>query len=86
MIDHKLAEGMMGLHAPQAINAQQFAARTSELLELYPKEFSYAQMNLLDSHDMPRFLSLVKGDINRLRMAYTFVLTYPGAPTIYLRR
>ncbi len=54
MIDHKLAEGMMGLHAPpQAINAQQFAARTSELLELYPKEFSYAQMNLLDSHDMP---------------------------------
>lgn len=83
MIDHKLAEGMMGLHAPQAINAQQFAARTSELLELYPKEFSYAQMNLLDSHDMPRFLSLVKGDVNRLRMAYTFVLTYPGAPTIY---
>jgi len=83
MIDHKLAEGMMGLHAPQAINAQQFAARTSELLELYPKEFSYAQMNLLDSHDMPRFLSLVKGDVNRLRIAYTFVLTYPGAPTIY---
>ena len=83
MIEHKLAEGMMGLYAPQAINAQQFAARTSELLELYPKEFSYAQMNLLDSHDMPRFLSLVKGDVNRLRIAYTFVLTYPGAPTIY---
>ena len=83
MIDHKLAEGMMGLHAPQAINAQQFASRTAQLLELYPKEFSYAQMNLLDSHDMPRFLSLVKGDVNRLRMAYTFVLTYPGAPTIY---
>lgn len=83
MIDRKLAEGMMGLHAPHPMDAAQFASRTSRLLELYPKEFSYAQMNLLDSHDMPRFLSLVNGDVNRLRMAYNFLLTYPGAPTIY---
>lgn len=83
VIDHKLAEGMMGLQAPRAVNAQQFAARTTQLLEMYPKEFSYAQMNLLDSHDMPRFLNLVQGDVRRLKLAYLFLMTYPGAPTIY---
>lgn len=83
MTDSKLAEGMMGLHAPQATNANQFAARTTQLLDLYPKEFSYAQMNLLDSHDMPRFLNLVQGDVRRLKLAYLFLMTYPGAPTIY---
>ena len=82
-IDTQLAEGMMGLTAPTSINANQFAARTAQLLDIYPKEFSYAQMNLLDSHDMPRFLSLVGDDIGRLKMAYLFIMTYPGAPTIY---
>lgn len=83
MINKKLAEGMMGLHAPHPANAAQFAERTSQLLDIYPKEFSYAQMNLLDSHDMPRFLSLVQGDVCRLKLAYLFLMTYPGAPTIY---
>lgn len=83
MTDRNLAEGMMGLHAPDPVNAAQFAARTAQLLEIYPKEFAYAQMNLLDSHDMPRFLSLVQGDVRRLKLAYLFLMTYPGAPTIY---
>ena len=81
--DKRLAEGMMGLPNPQPMDAQAFARRTSELLQIYPKESSYAQLNLLDSHDMPRFLSLMNGSVDKLRLAYFFVLTYPGAPCIY---
>jgi len=32
---------------------------------------------------MPRFLSLMKGDADRLKLAYIFLLTYPGAPCVY---
>jgi len=81
--DFKLAEGMMGLPHPQPMDVEAFAHRTSELLRIYPKEFSYAQLNLLDSHDMPRFLSLMNRNADKLKLAYTFVLTYPGAPCIY---
>ena len=81
--DQKLAEGMMGLPLPQAVSVETFAHRTSELLKIYPEEFAYAQLNLLDSHDMPRFLSLMNGNVDKLKLAYTFVLTYPGAPCIY---
>ncbi len=41
------------------------------------------QLNLLDSHDTPRFLTLAKGDEAALRLATLFQLTYPGAPSIY---
>ena len=74
---------MMGLPLPQAVSVETFAHRTSELLKIYPEEFAYAQLNLLDSHDMPRFLSLMNGNVDKLKLAYTFVLTYPGAPCIY---
>lgn len=82
-IDFPLAVDMMGLEMVQPINAEQFARRTQELLEIYPKECSYAQLNLLSSHDMPRFLSLVSNDTQRLALAYLFLLTYPGSPCIY---
>ena len=82
-IDYELASGMMGLGEAEKFTAENFAKRTEELLQIYPYEFALAQMNLLDSHDMPRFLSLVSGNVKRLALAYLFILTYPGAPSIY---
>ena len=40
-------------------------------------------MNLIDSHDTVRFLTTVGGDVNRLKLAALFAMTYVGAPTIY---
>ena len=40
-------------------------------------------MNLLGSHDMPRFLTLARGDQSALRLATLFQMTYPGAPSVY---
>jgi neopullulanase len=41
-----------------------------------------AQMNLLDSHDTARFLSIT-GTKDALRLATLFQMTYPGAPCVY---
>ena len=38
---------------------------------------------LLDNHDMPRFLGKAKGDVRRLELAATALLTLPGMPVIY---
>jgi len=40
-------------------------------------------LNLLDSHDMPRYISLASGDWDALKLAVLFQMTYPGAPCIY---
>jgi neopullulanase len=65
------------------IDAHEFANRIDHNLGLYKKDITYAQMNLLDSHDTPRFLSCVNDDKSTLKLAWLFLLTYPGAPCIY---
>jgi neopullulanase len=40
-------------------------------------------LNLLDSHDMARFRTLASDDLSALRLATTFQMTYPGAPSVY---
>ncbi|RPJ28572.1 MAG: alpha-amylase [Chloroflexi bacterium] len=65
------------------MDAHEFADRIDHNLQLYPRDITYAQMNLLDSHDTPRFLSCASGDKNALKLAWLFMFSYPGAPCIY---
>jgi neopullulanase len=81
--DESMVTGMMGLNHIPELNAEEFAKRSRELLDLYPRQNALAQMNLLDSHDMPRFLTLVSGNKKALRLATLFQMTYPGAPCVY---
>jgi len=74
--------GLQGRVHPD-ISAHDFANEIDRLMELYKPEIVRSQLNLLDSHDMPRFLSCVSGDKNALKLAWLFIMTIPGAPCIY---
>ena len=39
--------------------------------------------NLLGSHDTPRILTLAKGNRDKVKLAFLFQMTYPGAPVVY---
>ncbi len=54
-----------------------------QTLSLYDRAINEVQLNLLDSHDTPRFLTMVQGDEAALRLAILFQMTYPGAPCLY---
>jgi len=69
--------------AKRVINVKQFSDRIGYLLMRYRKNVQYAQMNLLDSHDVPRFLSQAGGDVRRLKLAVLFMMTHVGAPCIF---
>lgn len=81
--DEAMISGMMGLPEVPELDAAGFAHRTKQLLEIYPRQNALAQLNLMDSHDMPRFLSMVSGKKDAFRLASLFQMTYPGAPCIY---
>jgi neopullulanase len=72
-----IADRLRPFHAGDAAN------EFDRLLHLYPEEITYAQLNLLDSHDMPRFLTCAGGDKNALKLAWLFLFTIPGAPCVY---
>jgi neopullulanase len=67
----------------QSLSAVQFADAIDDLLALYHWEVTLVQLNLLSSHDMPRFLTLVQGDREALKLATLFQMTFPGAPCVY---
>jgi neopullulanase len=61
----------------------EFAEQVEATLTWYEREVVEAQLNLLGSHDMSRFLGLVGGEAARLKLAVLFQMTFPGAPCVY---
>jgi neopullulanase len=70
-------------HLPLAkIDAPQFARLVDQMYGYYDWEINLVQMNLLDSHDMPRAAWLMQ-DESALRLCVLLQMTMPGAPCIY---
>ena len=83
-LDHRVLHQQANYHGIQhVIDAHEFANRIDHNLRLYQHDITYAQMNLLDSHDTPRFLSCAGGDKDALKLAWLFMFSYPGAPCVY---
>ncbi len=72
-------------HAPdlKIDSVKDFADYVESLLKLYPRQAVLAQMNLLDSHDTARYLSILKGNKPLFLLSVLFLMTYPGAPSVY---
>jgi cyclomaltodextrinase len=65
------------------MNAHDFARRLEHILTMYRPEAISVQLNLLGSHDTPRFVTVAGGDRASLRLSMLAVMTLPGAPCIY---
>lgn len=64
-------------------DAADFNHRVTNMLMRYRKPVAAGQMNLLDSHDVSRFLSVCKGDERRLRLAVLLQMTFVGMPCVF---
>jgi len=60
-----------------------FASTLGGLLTDYDPATTAVQLNLLGSHDTPRVLSLLGGDIDAMELAVLLQATLPGAPCVY---
>lgn len=69
--------------AEETIDAAGFDARVTDMRMRYRKQTMFAQLNVLDSHDVSRFLSLCGGDKHKYRLAIVFQMTFPGMPSIF---
>ena len=69
--------------AVRPLDGPAFAERIEQLLRNYDPAVVASQLNLLSSHDAPRFLTVCSGDVASLRLATLLQMTLPGAPSIY---
>ncbi len=80
---HDVLSSGVGYSPIEPLSAEGFDSAITDLLAMYSPAATYAQLNLLGSHDTARFLSLARGDESALCLATLFMMCYPGAPCIY---
>jgi cyclomaltodextrinase / maltogenic alpha-amylase / neopullulanase len=80
IFDFDLAYYVRQALARGRMDAAGFATWLDEHDRAYP---GLALANLLDNHDMNRFLWMAGGNVGRLKLAATLLLTLPGMPVIY---
>lgn len=81
-VDPELVKGS-SLAPVRDIWAVEFAQEIDALWKLYPPEVRDVQLNLLDSHDTARYITMAGGDKAALKLATLFQMVSPGAPCIY---
>ncbi|BBF44646.1 neopullulanase [Lachnospiraceae bacterium KM106-2] len=69
--------------ANQSITVADFDEKIHHMLLRYPRNISLVQMNLLDSHDVPRFLSYCGGDREKLKLAMFYLFMSAGIPSVF---
>ncbi len=82
-MNYLLRDLIIKFFAWHQIDAQAFDSELARLRSKYPQEANEAMLNLLGSHDTPRYLTVCRGDVDKVVLSLLFLMTYIGVPMIY---
>ncbi|MCL2051517.1 MAG: glycoside hydrolase family 13 protein [Lachnospiraceae bacterium] len=83
IMNYAFTKACYDFFADNLIDAKGFAERLSGLLMRNSTQVNKMMLNILDSHDTHRFLTLVKGNTDKLICALSVTFMYVGAASIY---
>ena len=83
VMNYGLAKALIDYLVDGVLTAQQAASRLTRLFFRTTSISARMMMNLLDSHDTDRFLTLLRGDRQRLKLALCLLFFFPGMPCVY---
>lgn len=83
VMNYPFTRNCMQYFAYGNISAKQFMNNINTVQMNNTQQVNEVMFNLLDSHDTVRFLTLIGGDKNKLKLASILLFTYLGAPCIY---
>lgn len=71
------------IFAEETVDAETFDTNVSTLLLRYRENALFAQLNLLDSHDVSRYLSLCGENTDKMELSVLLQMTFPGMPCVF---
>ncbi|MDZ5470293.1 alpha-glycosidase [Bacillus sp. 31A1R] len=83
VMNYPFLTNVLNLFSKETITAKEFVENMTSVIQLYPENVNEAAFNLVGSHDTPRILTECKDDLNKVKLIYTFMLTFIGTPCIY---
>lgn len=81
-MNYRFAWALRGFFALDVLSVTEFDDRLLNWLRDTPAPFLLSQLNLIDSHDTARALTMCGDDKAKFRQMVVFLLTYAGAPMI----
>mgnify|MGYP004506853745 FL=1 len=69
--------------AEESIDAAEFDSRVTDMRMRYRTQTVFSQLNVLDSHDVSRFLSLCGENREKYKLAIVFQMCFPGMPSVF---
>jgi glycosidase len=81
--NYRFASALHDFFAYDSLTVSQFDDRLATLRRDTPAPTLLSQLNLIDSHDTTRALTVCGGDKRRFMQMVAFQMSYPGAPLIY---
>jgi len=82
-MNYRLRDLILDFYVNGKLDASAFDRELAVLRAEHPGETAYTMLNLLGSHDTPRFLTLCQGDKERFKLATAFLFMHVGVPMIY---
>lgn len=67
----------------QELAVSEFAAKISQFSDAYGKENLHSLYLLLGSHDTERIRTMLQENIEKVKLAFFLLFTFPGVPAIY---
>ena len=83
VMNYPINDAVLGFFAKGEMNSIEFEQEVIRTNFFYPQSVNNHMYNLLDSHDTPRFLHQTGENKELLKLAYVFIMTHTGAPSIY---
>lgn len=83
VMNYQFREAAIRFVAKNTEDATQFASSLTRVNRSYPAQVSRNMMNLLGSHDTPRFLTECGGDKNLAKLGAAIQFTWIGEPSLY---
>ncbi len=82
-MNYDLRRSALRFFAREDVDAEAFNSSVTAMVMRYRTPMLYAQLNLLDSHDVSRFLSECGGDRRKMSLAVVFLMTFIGMPCVF---
>jgi len=83
VMNYRYRDACIEFFAQSRIEPSQFYNRLGGYVGDYCTPVNQVQLNLLGSHDTPRFLTIANNESWRLKLALFWTLIWPGAPCVY---
>lgn len=83
VMNYPFLTNVIQFFAKETITASQFVEDMTFCVQAYPSTINETLFNLVGSHDTPRIMTECGGNTEKVKLIFTFLMTFIGTPCIY---